>query len=590
MAYLLAISIGPVQDFISAARKTRDLAAGSQLLSELAGAAAKEIANMNGELIFPVLDGNSGNDSLPNKMLAIVDSPDRAGEAAEKAVRQKLKKIWEEIIYENGNPKKWVENSLDIRDAERQIEDILEIYLAAVPYDESQHGKSRKTVDYLLSARKSLRNFGPVTWGSSKPKSSLDGQREAVINLTDKYINLARKLGLKHGEQLCAPGLLKRLYKLRHGGSESFPGTSHFAALPFLSKLSDIKEYIKELKTYFPEERSFEIRHGDKSFLDGRFLFESEINDIAAEYYSGDENADKQQEAVKNITRKLKEILEAAKPDVPSPYYAILLADGDDMGKVLASIKSKREHQDFSRKLAEFANQAKGIVERACGRLVYAGGDDVLAFLPLNTTLKCASEISKVFSESLKAILPNENLPTMSIGIVVKHYIEPLSDALELARSAEAIAKAFPGKGAIAITLDKRGGAPRTICGKARPFINRMQKLMEYERSGNLSHQAAYELRDLCGRLNLVRESVPLPEMSAALGLETHRILARKISTDKEGPESNRKKELIEAIMPAGNGTTISAKTILDLADELVIAAMFAKCGAEIQEGGKNSK
>ncbi|MCV4802622.1 hypothetical protein OFC41_28805, partial [Escherichia coli] len=92
-------------------------------------------------------------DSLPNKLLAIVDSPDRAGEAAEKAVRQKLKKIWEEIIYENGNPKKWVENSLDIRDAERQIEDILEIYLAAVPYDESQHGKSRKTVDYLLSAR-----------------------------------------------------------------------------------------------------------------------------------------------------------------------------------------------------------------------------------------------------------------------------------------------------------------------------------------------------------------------------------------------------------------------------------------------------
>ena len=41
MSDLLAISIGPVQDFISAARKTRDLWFGSHLLSEISKAAAR---------------------------------------------------------------------------------------------------------------------------------------------------------------------------------------------------------------------------------------------------------------------------------------------------------------------------------------------------------------------------------------------------------------------------------------------------------------------------------------------------------------------------------------------------------------------
>jgi CRISPR/Cas system CMR-associated protein Cmr5 small subunit len=56
---LLQISIGPVQDFISAARRTRDLWFGSYLLSEISKAAAKAVKNGGGRLIFPNLDGMS---------------------------------------------------------------------------------------------------------------------------------------------------------------------------------------------------------------------------------------------------------------------------------------------------------------------------------------------------------------------------------------------------------------------------------------------------------------------------------------------------------------------------------------------------
>jgi len=45
MKYLLICSIGPVQDFIATARRSRDLWYGSWMLSELAKSAAWYIAN-----------------------------------------------------------------------------------------------------------------------------------------------------------------------------------------------------------------------------------------------------------------------------------------------------------------------------------------------------------------------------------------------------------------------------------------------------------------------------------------------------------------------------------------------------------------
>ena len=53
--HLLAMAIGPVQDFIAAARRTRDLWFGSHVLSEISKAAAKTVADQVGleALIFP---------------------------------------------------------------------------------------------------------------------------------------------------------------------------------------------------------------------------------------------------------------------------------------------------------------------------------------------------------------------------------------------------------------------------------------------------------------------------------------------------------------------------------------------------------
>src|SRR5271157_2504665 len=90
---LLAVSLGPVQGFIAASRRTRDLWFGSHLLSEVSKTAARAIAECGGHLIFPAFDTTDArlepsNDptatSVSNIILATL--PDAVTPAA--AVRQ----------------------------------------------------------------------------------------------------------------------------------------------------------------------------------------------------------------------------------------------------------------------------------------------------------------------------------------------------------------------------------------------------------------------------------------------------------------------------------------------------------------------
>ena len=89
MSHLLVISVGPVQEFIAAARRTRDLWFGSRLLSEISRAVAKSVESQGGKLIFPAsLDA----ENVANVILAELpagepkDIAAKAKNAAEKLV------------------------------------------------------------------------------------------------------------------------------------------------------------------------------------------------------------------------------------------------------------------------------------------------------------------------------------------------------------------------------------------------------------------------------------------------------------------------------------------------------------------------
>ena len=70
--FLLQINIGPIQDFILQARRTRDLWFGSHLLSELSRCVARTLATHSGvQLIFPALDQTNP------ELAACIDQPFR---------------------------------------------------------------------------------------------------------------------------------------------------------------------------------------------------------------------------------------------------------------------------------------------------------------------------------------------------------------------------------------------------------------------------------------------------------------------------------------------------------------------------------
>ncbi|HEU4636123.1 MAG TPA: type III-B CRISPR-associated protein Cas10/Cmr2, partial [Edaphobacter sp.] len=145
----------------------------------------------------------------------------------------------------------------------------------------------------------------------------------------------------------------------------------------------------------------------------------------------------------------------------PYPYVACIVADGDRMGRAISSLSSAAHHRLLSLNLSAFAGRARGVVEQTHqGVTVYAGGDDVLAFVPVANALSCAKELQLCFDESLAHdSLSAENRPTLSIGLGIGHVMESMGDLLSLGRLAEREAKR--SRNALAVVLDKRSGGQR---------------------------------------------------------------------------------------------------------------------------------
>ena len=207
-------------------------------------------------------------------------------------------------------------------------------------------------------------------------------------------------------------------------------------------------------------------------------------------------------------------------------YYALVMLDGDHMGKILsgdsahaisyfesfhphtqqgfkeraANNPALKKYGDSKRALSPNRHLAisgalndysqivvRHIVEREFfGRLIYAGGDDVLAMLPVADALACIKRLRQAYSghdpiyaegrptgtqyrntlilRSGFAYLNGRLMrmmgtrATASAGLVIAHHQAPLSVALRELRSAEQRAKNEGGRDAFSISLMKRSG------------------------------------------------------------------------------------------------------------------------------------
>ena len=86
--HLLLLQIGPVQDFITAARTPDDLWSGSYLIAHLTASGIKHVKDHGGEIVFPCLENQTvfehlcgktsdlGQPTLPNRFLALIPAAD----------------------------------------------------------------------------------------------------------------------------------------------------------------------------------------------------------------------------------------------------------------------------------------------------------------------------------------------------------------------------------------------------------------------------------------------------------------------------------------------------------------------------------
>lgn len=292
-------------------------------------------------------------------------------------------------------------------------------------------------------------------------------------------------LNLRDDERLCAIAFVKRLWpklppssikaalgwlpddKTKSAGN--WPSTAYMAALPWIKQTytnasgqqqERCKNYVAALQNARQHQASDQAREG---------LFSEVLNQIEGidnrEYFGTLDGqlfyADGLQAAAKegllqaSLVKALqKQLAGIAQGSQPSPFYAVLRMDGDSVGKLLSTSPHALV---VSQALAAFATQVRNIVDRDHdGATLYAGGDDVLALLPLDAAIACAKALQLAYQTAMQS---QKLAGTISAAIVFAHYHLPLSYVMaESSRLLDDVAKAQNGRNSLAVAVHKPGG------------------------------------------------------------------------------------------------------------------------------------
>lgn len=604
---LVIVHVGPVQRFISQARRTHDLYVGSFLLSRLVYAGMCAIPRQDHiypllpESIFPLnkllslalTDEQLQTLRLPNRFIFRAEDPVAAGEQVEQAI---LSYWWEiaETIWQVFT--KMIPDSVTLPDKtvwDQQVISWPEIYWVAL----NSNGDDPKEVaeaGAALAARKLLRDIH--RHAERGEKSTLSGTAEALYpeynpeksptrkDLRNYWGEIQKALRnpalLRDGEQLSAIDIIKRfahevdekgsLQRLGLGVLGRFPSTSSIAVAPFREWLlrhwqevhNVTRHYIETLETLnvmftlhepYPYLESAELQpigSGDLLRFDGDFFFPETLRLKVINDYSRLPDGNKPTvDAIATAQTSLKRLRKAAEAvdaepfnGTPKPptYYAILMLDGDGIGNILQNqLQSIAHYQAFSAALAQFAaNYAPRIVEgQFAGRLVYSGGDDVLALLPMKDALICAHHLQAEF-QAFIAEQVDGLFVTASAGIAIAHHTHPLDLVLEAARRAEKDAKkvvkqvveisseSFQQSGVVCVRTLKRSGEHQEAFAfwdapiEIAEFIEEMRRDFVTE---NLGRKLPFDLQELAYQVD---GEIEIPEKAQESLLK--RILERR--------------------------------------------------------------
>lgn len=589
---VLVLSFGPVQGFLKAGRKTRDLAWGSRLLSKVVAAAARAVAAQpRTTLVAPAAGDLDGHLPVANKIVAQVpaDSVPDVVAAARTAAENALREIADAALG------RAAAISVDRPLFDTQVARFLEIVHAAAPLADS-FGAARERAERALDGRKALRDFSGYAGRPGRPKASVDGRLESVFNRT-ALDAIGHRFGpamFTPSEQLDAMGTVRRLWEPADYERAAWPSTAGIAVSGWVSaarstpagmqRLTEADELRRKLNRALRDAPEFEALGGDFSWL----LTPSDYSRPTLERFLANAAADAhavvaelQREFDRGVAK-----LRSLRPRPPTayPYYAIVSADGDRVGAALAQLASIEDHQQAVRALAGFAGSVEGLATDTV-RVVYAGGDDVLALMPVDDALPFCQRLATEFDRAVARVPWRDGAPTLSSGFAIVHAHDALQAGIELARGVERAAKE-DGWNRVGIVLSKRSGADiRLVLPRER--LDAFVALATALARGEAPRGLAYELRDLGTALAAVTDT----ELAIR---EVKRVLIRKRGAGGQLLTDRQADKLLNLVGFAANTGAVTDKCE-DLSAYLRIAAacvefsqpeVFSTTGAVATAGG----
>ncbi|MCX8207738.1 MAG: type III-B CRISPR-associated protein Cas10/Cmr2 [Methanothrix sp.] len=493
---MINFTIGPVQGFIGQARRTRDLWSGSFLLSYLSGCAMAEIRRLKGSIKVPSVKEdhllswieNDGKGmpprigTLPNRFMASADNPAVAARCAAERVKGQWKNIadcvWKKYVEDVADHGK---NTQEIW--RRQVDNFWEIHWSVGAMDGMEARKNWRFYREWADGRPTIEGGDHCTIMSEWQEISGYVRATDRKKQDDFWRMLRRNTGgmdLRSDERLSAIALIKRMFpsvsKDAIGwdvNADTWPSTLYVAAIPWLRSVIESDSgsanmyaekahlYAKHIKRKGVAEQIFNwndqphARNASDPFLeiDANFYYTTSLRNPRSTPLDGTPEEGDEPEDVRSRREELIGSLERLyeKYGKPSPFYAMLLMDGDSMGKLI-----RDRGEDVSRALASFAEDVEHVVHENLGVLVYAGGDDVLAMLPVERAMSCAYRLSVDFTRSFKA---HGMDATISAGMVFASHRVPLRSVMREAHSIlDDIAKDENGRGSIAVSVLKGSG------------------------------------------------------------------------------------------------------------------------------------
>ncbi|MEW6168801.1 MAG: type III-B CRISPR-associated protein Cas10/Cmr2 [Pseudomonadota bacterium] len=468
----------------------------------------------------------------------------------------------------------------------------------------------------VLAAAKTTRRFmqtrqegwrctltGETEWLSTDPEQRNWNQTYRKLQGT-LWTTLEGRFGIKKGEHLGALPAVKRLWPTlfaREAAVATGDEVSRFVVSTHAMALAGpLAEWI-EKGEMIPRELSAELERHERVALPRKLVLKAyehhyeqgrTLARIPAWLDAARESEDER--ALEAVNRKIEDLL-GKKPET---YYALLMMDGDRMGawlsgenaiayrdsfhqKVRDGIQpfaakhpaleayfsqtralSPNRHLAISAALNDFSlSVARHVVEEEfMGRLIYAGGDDVLAMLPVSDLLPCMQRLRAAYSghdgqqnaESRGrdrlvlrdgfALLGNKLMrmmgspwttpdgrvhpgATASIGAVIAHHQAPLSAVLRALRAAEKRAKNEGDRDAFSLTVLKRSGGALFFTDKWQrdgvdPVLTCLRELALAFRDEDASRRAAYHVQAW---------STDLPEPSQLGSADAYREMIRSL-------------------------------------------------------------